>query len=410
MELGLLVLAAGIALLGMALAVLGMGEQWAHAIRILAVAGAVAATALILDLAGARRDRILLPVAALLISLGVILISRIDGYLATKQIVWVLIGCAGLIGTYFLVDPVTRLGNWKYLAGVGALALMAVTVIFAPEKNGARLWLSFGHRFSFEPSELAKLLMVVFLAGYVAERGHLLRQVQRRPGATQLQWRYLAPLLVMVLLCLGLFVGQRDVGAGALFLGIFLVMLYLATGRTLHVVGSVVVFGLGIIVAYHVFPYLGHRFVAWLYPWANIHGVGYQPAQGMFALAEGGVGGAGLGLLPVTGKNLPEASSDMIFAVLGQDLGLLGSVAVLTLYGLFVTAGYRIAWRARDSFNGLLATGLTTMFALQAFLIVAGVLRVIPLTGLPLPFMAYGGTSMLVNCIGLGLLLAVSRE
>ena len=404
-----MVLAAVTALLGMALAVLGQGESWVHALRILAVVGAVTATALLLDLGAPRRDRLLLPIAALLISLGVILISRVDGNLAAKQILWVLIGCAGLIATYFLADPVVGLSNWKYLAGVGALALMAVTVIFAPEKNGARLWLSLAHRFSFQPSEIAKLLMVVFLAGYVAERGHLLRLVQRLRGGAGLQWRYLAPMILMVLLCLGLFVGQRDLGTAGLFFGIFVVMLYLATGRSLHAVGSLLAFALGVIVAYHAFPHLATRFTAWLYPWANINGVGYQPAQGMFALAEGGVTGSGLGVLSVA-KNLPEASSDMIFAVLGQDLGLAGSVAVLLLYALFITTGYRIAWRARDSFNGLLATGLTTMFALQAFIIVAGVLRVIPLTGLPLPLMAYGGTSMLANCIGLGLLLAVSRE
>jgi peptidoglycan glycosyltransferase len=404
------VFAGAIALAGMALTALGQGQHWSHAIRILAVVGALTATALILDLSSPRRDRILLPVTTLLVSLGVILISRLDGYLATKQILWVLVGCGGLIGTYFLADPVFGLSNWKYLAGVGALMLMAVTIALAPEKNGARLWLSFAGRFSFQPSELAKLLMVIFLAGYVAERGHLLRRVQRRRGGPSLQWRYLAPMLVMVLLCLGLFVGQRDLGTAALFFGLVVVMLYLATGRAAHAVGSLVLFGLGVVVAYHAFPHLAHRFTAWLYPWTNINGVGYQPAQGMFALAEGGVGGAGLGLMPVTAKNLPAASTDMIFAVLGQDLGLAGSVGVLLLYALFTLAGCRIAWRSRDSFNGLLAAGLTAMFALQAFIIVAGVLRVIPLTGLPMPLVSYGGTSMLASFIGLGLLLAVSRE
>ncbi len=392
------------------LASLGQGEEAARAIRILAVVGALMATALILDLGGARRDRILLPVATLLISLGVILIFRIDGYLGSKQILWVLVGCAGLIGTYYLVDPVFNLSNWKYLAGVGAVALMVLTVILAPEKNGARLWLSLGGRFSLQPSELAKLLMVIFLAGYVAERGHLLRQLQRRRGGPSLQYRYLAPMLLMVVLCLGLFVGQRDLGTAALFFGLCVVMLYLATGRSVHAIGSLVLFVVGIVAAYHVFPHLQHRFAAWLNPWASITGVGYQPAQGMYALAEGGVGGAGLGLMPVTATNLPVASTDMIFAVLGQDLGLAGSVGVLLLYALFTVAGFRIAWRSRDTFNGLLAAGLTAMFALQAFIIVGGVLRVIPLTGLPMPLVSYGGTSMLANCIGLGLLLAVSRE
>ena len=394
----------------MALTVLGQGLHWSHVIRILATVGALTATALILDIGGPRRDRILLPVATLLISLGVILISRLDGYLASKQILWVLVGCAGLIGTYYLADPVFNLSNWKYLAGVGALVLMVVTIVLAPEKNGARLWLSFGGRFSLQPSELAKLLMVIFLAGYVAERGHLLRQVQRRRGGHGLQFRYLAPMLLMVVLCLGLFVGQRDLGTAALFFGLFVVMLYLATGRSVHALGSLVLFAVGIVAAYHVFPHLQHRFTAWLYPWANLTGVGYQPVQALYSLAEGGVGGAGLGLIPLTAKSLPAASTDMIFAVLGQDLGLAGSVGVLLLYALFTIVGFRIAWRSRDSFNGLLAAGLTAMFALQAFIIVGGVLRVIPLTGLPLPLMSYGGTSMLANCMALGLLLAVSRE
>ncbi len=392
------------------LTTLGQGLHWTHALRVLAVGGTLTLTALLLELGGPRRDRILLPVATLLIGLGVVLIARLDGYLASKQILWVVIGCAGLIATYYLADPVFNLSNWKYLAGVGALALMVVTIIFAPEKHGARLWLSFGDRFSVQPGELAKLLMVVFLAGYVAERGHLLRQVQRRRGAQTLQYRYLAPLLLMVLLCLGLFVGQRDLGMAALFFGLFVVMLYLATGRGLHAVGSVALFMAGVVAAYHVFPHLQRRFTAWLYPWDNLSGAGYQPAQALFSLAEGGLGGAGLGMIPLTAKSLPAASTDMIFAVLGQDLGLAGSVGVLLLYALFTVAGFRIAWRSRDSFNGLLAAGLTAMFALQAFIIVGGVLRVIPLTGLTLPLMSYGGTSMLANLIALGLLLAVSRE
>ncbi len=394
----------------MALAEYATGQHWSRGLRVLGVVGAFTATSLLLDLAGSRRDRILLPTVALLTSLGVILVSRIDGYLASKQILWVVVGCGALIATYYLLEPVSSLANWKYLAGAGALLLMVVTIIFAPEKNGARLWLSFAGRFSFQPSEVAKLLMVIFLAGYVAEKGPLLRQVGGRRGVSLWQARYLAPMLIMVLLCLGLFVGQRDLGTAALFFGLFVTMLYLATGHPTHAVVSLLLFVGGVALAYQHYPHLARRFSAWLDPWSSLTGAGYQPAQALFALAEGGVGGAGLGLLPVTPRNLPAASTDMIFAVLGQDLGLAGSVAVLLLFALLVVAGCRIAWLARDPFDAALAAGLTAMFALQAFIIVGGVLRVIPLTGLPLPLVSYGGTSMLINCLALGLLLAISRE
>ncbi|HEY3397812.1 MAG TPA: FtsW/RodA/SpoVE family cell cycle protein [Armatimonadota bacterium] len=403
-------LASAIAVLAMGLTMVVGQQHWSHAVRILAVLGALTATALILDMSGARRDRLLLPITALLVTIGVVLISRIDGYLAAKQMVWVLVGCGALIATYYLVDPPANLANWKYLAGALAVALMVVCLIFAPEKNGARLWLSFGGRFSFQPSEIAKLLMVVFLAGYVAEKSAILRRVGGKSGFSVLQGRYLAPMLVMVALCLALFVGQRDLGTAGLFFGLCLVMLYLATGRGSHAVLGVVVFALGVVVAYHTFPHLVRRMDSWLNPWADATGIGFQPLQGIFALAEGGVGGAGLGLLHVGSRSLPEASSDLIFAVLGQDLGLAGAVGVLMLYGVFVVAGFRIAWQARESFEGLLAAGLTSMFALQAFIIVGGVLRVIPLTGLPLPMISYGGTSMLANFIALGLLLAISRD
>ena len=408
-ELSLLVMAAAIAALALALTALGLGQHWSRALRALAPAGALVATSLLLDLLGARRDRVLLPLVALLTSLGVVLLYRLPGPQATKQILWVVIGCAALVGTYALVDRVGALANWKYLAGALALGLMVATVAFGVERNGARLWLSFGGRFSFQPSELAKLLMVIFLAGFVAEKSRVLRGVAPgRLGVSVLQARYLAPMLLMVALCLALFVGQRDLGTAALFFGLFVTMMYLATGRPVHVVLSVALFAVGVVAAYYYFPHVARRVDIWLNPWADPTGAGYQPLQGLFALAEGGVTGAGPGLLPAS--DLPAAGTDLIFAVLGQDLGLAGAVALLLAYGLLIWQGCRLAWQARHAFDGLLAAGITAMFALQVLLIVGGVLRLIPLTGLPLPFVGYGGTSMLVNFIALGLLLTVSRE
>jgi peptidoglycan glycosyltransferase len=407
------VLAAALALLGMTLSVVVDGQMWSHALRILAVIGAITTTALLLDLSGAPRDRLLLPLVAVLTSLSVILLSRISNPqpLAAKQILWVIVGCAALIAVYFLVDQVRNLANWKYLAGTAAVALMAFTAIWGTERNGSRIWISLFHRFSFQPAEIAKLLMVIFLAGYVAEKGAMLRN----PGGgklkvSALQQRYLVPMLLMIVLCVLLFIAQRDLGTAALFFGLFVALMYLGTGSGVHVILALVLFMAGsVLIAPH-FGHVGVRMQAWLHTWQTISGAGYQPAQGLFAMAEGGVGGAGLGVMPVTGGNLPEAGTDLIFAVLGQDLGLAGAVGVLLLYVLFVWSSTRIALRARDSFEGLLAAGLTAIFALQALIIVGGVLKVIPLTGLPLPFMCYGGTSMLFNFIAVGLLLAISRE
>lgn len=404
-------LCAGLAFLGIVLTALGSGQPWTHAFRSLAVVGAIMATALLLDLASPARNRFLLPVAALLASLGVMLLSRIDGHLAAKQVLWVQVGCAALIATYYLVDRVSALADWKYLAGIAAVGLMLATIIWGVERNGARLWLSWSGVATFQPAEIAKLLLVIFLAGYLAASGRLRRRTgDQRVRASARQWRYLAPMVLMVLLCLGLFVGLKDLGTALLFLGLCVVMVYSVTGHRGLVVLSLLGFVLGIIVSSAVFLHGEDQIQAWLHPWEEVAGVGYQPEQGLYALAEGGVSGVGLGVLPVTAQQLPEASTDLIFAVLGQDLGLAGAVAVLLLYALLAWTGYRLAWRSGDSFAGLLATGLTSIFALQSFIIVAGVLRLLPLTSLPLPLMSYGGTSMLVSFITLGLLLAVSRE
>lgn len=405
---GLLVLAAATAALGMLLAYAAAGQVSSHALRALAVIGVVMLSALFLDLSGAPRNRLLLPLVALLTSLGVILLSRIYGVMATKQILWVMVGCAAMVGTYYLVDDVRSLGNWKYLAGTAALALMLVTVLWGTERNGARLWLNLFGVVSFQPAEIAKLLMVVFLAGYIAEKRQLLRGARGR--SRELQWRYLAPMLLMVVLCLLLFVGQRDLGTAALFFGLFVALMYVATGSGGHVLLALLLFAGGAVLAGSHFAHVGVRMQAWLHTWQNLNGAGFQPAQGLFAMAEGGVGGVGLGVMPVTPRNLPEAGTDLIFAVIGQDLGLAGAVGVLMLYVLLIWTGSSLALRSRDAFEGLLATGLTAMFALQALIIIGGVLKLIPLTGLPLPFVSYGGTSMLLNFVAIGLLLAISRE
>lgn len=394
----------------MLLTALGSGQPGSYAFRILAVVGAIIATALLLDMVGPERNRFLLPLTALLTSLSVILLSRIDAYLAAKQILWVLIGCAALIATYYLVDRVGALADWKYLAGLVAAALMIATIIWGVERNGARLWLNLGGLVSFPPGEIAKPLLVIFLAGYIADQ-HVRRRTRRPRGREVSSPRaYLVPAALMALLCLGLFVGLRDLGTAVLFLGLFAVMVYLATGSHSPGLVSLLVFVLGVVVVSAVSPHAAPQVQPGSPPGPEVSGGSSPLTPGLFALAEGGLTGAGLGVLPVSAQSLPQAGTNLTFVVLGQDLGLAGVVGVLLLYALLTWTGYRVAGCAEDRFGRLLAAGLTTMFALQTLLVVGGVLKLLPLTAQPLPLMSYGGLPMLVNFIALGLLLSVSRQ
>ena len=223
-----------------------------------------------------------------------------------------------------------------------------------------------------------------------------------------LNLRLLAPLLLIVVFSLALFVGQRDLGAAALFFGLFIAMLYLGTGQKGYAVAGIILFLAGAVGAYYAFPHAAVRIHAWLNPWQAPQDSGYQSLQTMFCLAEGGILGTGLGQIPL--GNLPAAAPDLILAVVGHDLGLLGTVALVLVYALLCFRAYGIARQATDSFGALLAAALATIFALQALVIMAGVVRLIPLTGITLPFLSYGGTSMIVNFIAVGLLLAVARD
>ena len=408
---------------GLLLILIRSGEPPERAVRAAAVPGAVLAAALLLDLVSNHRDRLLLPLVAILATVSVVVLSRIDLFLATKQIMWVLMGSAAMVGIYFLIDDIRALSRLKYAAGAIAVALLSITVVWGTERHGARLWLSVPGVFSFQAGEVAKLLVAIFLAGYVAD---VLRSSHRRlqrtagnsPGGTQPsrsrrlrrppQWRPAILLLIIVIAGVGLFVGQRDLGAAALFFGLFVVMLYLGTGRTAYVGAGAILFIVGIVGACYAFPHTAQGVQAWLNPWQAPQGSGYQPLQALFCLAEGGLSGTGLGQVSLS--NLPAAGTDLILAAVGHDLGLLGTVALVLIYALLCFRAYNVAWLATDSFGALLAAALATMFALQSLMILGGVVRLVPPTGITLPFLSYGGTSMVVNFIAIGLLLAVARD
>jgi len=277
------------------------------------------------------------------------------------------------------------------------------------EAGGARLWLGLPGLFTFQPAELVKILMCIFLAGYIADRAELLRQdTSRVAGLLVPRLRHVAPLLLIVVFSLAIFIFQRDLGAAVLFFGLFVTMVYLATGRRSFVLAALLLFAGGGVAAYYTFPHVHLRISMWLNPWGAPHGGGYQILQALFALAEGGV--LGRGFASGGGSTIPAATTDLIFAVGAEQLGLAGAVALLLLMALMAFCAYSIAWRATDRFGALLAAGLATVFSLQTLVIVGGVTRLIPLTGITLPFVSYGGTSLVVNFIALALLLAVSRD
>lgn len=408
-ELSLLIFSALICVLGLALLAVTMQQSPLRAARVLVISAGFILATLVLQGAGKPRDRLLLPFVALLSGLGIIILWAVNPTLASQQILWMLLGLAAMVGTYFLVDDVRDLARYKYTAGLLALGLLAVTMLFGIEVNGARLWLGLPGVFVFQPVEVAKILMCIFLAGYVSEKGDIIRaQVASRPGAWLAGLKYMGPLVLMVAFFLGVFVLQKDLGAAVLFFGLFVATTYLATGRKTYALLSVLLFACGMVGAYYMFGHVQERFAIWINPWADPTGKGYQILQGLFALAGGGISGVGLGRgFP---EIIPAAGTDLIYAAVGEEMGLLGTIAMLLLYVLIVARSFILGMRATHPFGALLATCLATVFALQTLVIAGGVLRLIPLTGITMPFVSYGGTSVVVNFIALGLLLAVSRD
>jgi cell division protein FtsW (lipid II flippase) len=374
-------------------------------------------------LAGRRIDQVLLPAVALLGGIGLLLMQRLPQDLVEQefaglvlglgqlQAMWLLIAIA-VIGALALgVRSDAWLRNYKYTWAAAGIGLLLLTFVFGSEVNGARLTLSIGP-ISGQPSELLKVILVVFLAGYLSENRSLLAEESTRLGPLRLPpIPYLAPMGVMWAIALGIVVVQRDLGAALLFFAVFLAMLYVATGRLSYVVGGLILFIAGAFVLYHLFGHVQQRVDNWLDPWADPSGAGFQVVQALYALGRGGLLGMGLGAgLPTIGGRLPVPAvhTDYPLAALGEELGLIGLLAILGLYLVVVERGLRIAAAAHDDFRSILAAGLALVMGIQAFIIAAGNLKLIPLTGITLPLISYGGSSLLANAIVVGLLLALS--
>ena len=357
-------------------------------------------------------DPLFLPVAATLNVLGVAAIYRLSPKeLGPLQVTWTLLGLACFIATLLLVRDYEVLARYKYILGfVGVGLLLLPMSPIGIVVNGARLWVRIG-ALQFQPSELAKICLVIFFAAYLAERKELLSMATRRIAGLHVpDIKHFGPLLVMWGLSLAVMFFEKDLGSSLLFFSIFLVMIYVATGRFIYLGVGGALFAAGAYIGYQMFAHVQDRVTVWLnvFDPKLINDESYQLAQSLFALATGGLFGTGFG----QGRPdlIPAASTDFIFSVLGEELGLLGTSAVLVCFLLVLARGFRTSLTARDDFGQLLAAGLTTIFALQTIIILAGVTRLLPLTGITLPFMSYGGSSLLSNFILIALLIRQSHQ
>ena len=350
-------------------------------------------------------DPYVLPLAGLLTAVGLTEIYRLGPSDAFRQGFWIVTG-VGVFAVTLLVlrEDFRVLESYKYLFGIASVGLLMLPALpgIGARINGARLWVKLGP-LQFQPGELGKIALIIFLAGYLREKREVLAQGRLKDfGPLLLIWG--AAMLVLV--------ETNDLGSALLYFGIFLSMLYVATARLLYIAIGLGLFVAGAAAAYSAFHRVQVRVDCWLHPWRDVHGLCYQTVQGTYSIANGNFWGTGLGRGTFTTTNgsqlIPYVNTDFIYSALAQELCLIGAAAVLMVYMVFILRGFRISVLAQDGFSKLLGAGLTFAFALQAFIIVGGLLRVIPLTGITLPFVSYGGSSVVANFILVALLLLVS--
>jgi cell division protein FtsW (lipid II flippase) len=326
------------------------------------------------------------------------------------QSLWVTIGIGVFIATLLIVRDVRIFARYRYIALL--LGILFMLLPLAPHigqsRNGARLWVGLGP-LSFEPNEIAKVFLVAFFAAYLADKREVLSEGRIRVGRWFLpSLRDLGPLLLAWGMALLVLAYEQDIGTSLLFFGVFAAMLYMTTRRTAYLVLTIVLLIVGAFLAYKLFGRVRLRVENWTNPWPNANGTGLQPVQGWYALGSGGIAGTGLGL----GQQwlVPLASTDYMFTSIGEELGLVGAIGVIAAFMLFVGGAFRIAVDAVRPFTKLFAAGLATIVGLQSFLIIGGATRVIPLTGISLPFVSYGGSSLVANFAVLAILLRISDD
>ncbi len=379
-----------------------------NAVYPIVMVGMFAVAHLALRLIRPQSDPVLLPLTAALVYVGIMFLFRLNVHIARLQLIWLGVGLAAMLVLILVLKDYTSLTRYPYILATIALLLLFSTMIFGKEVNGAKLWLVFGP-LRFQPSELAKILLAIFFAAYLSERRELIAGAGKSVAGLRMpRLRDLGPLLTMWALSLLLLIFQKDLGSSLLFFGIFLAIIYVATARASFVVVGLVLFILGATLTFYAFPHVKKRVDTWLDPLnpKTISGDSYQISQSLFGFADGGL--SGTGLARGDPKIIPFIETDFIYAAVGEELGLLGAAALVLLYLMFSARGLYIALTCRNDFGKLLAVGLTAIIALQAFIIMAGVTRLVPLTGITMPFISYGGSSLLCNFLLVGLLLNIS--
>jgi peptidoglycan glycosyltransferase len=358
----------------------------------------------------AGADPALLPISFVLSGIGIAFIARLKPALAVNQVIWLFVGLALMVAVLVFLRNPERLARYKYtLMLVGVFLLLSPLIpVLGQEIYGSRIWLALGP-FSFQPGEIAKILIVLFLAGYLAANREMLSVFTWRVGPVNLpDIRILLPMLFMWAIALLIVVFEKDLGSALVFFTVFLTMLYAATGKKFYLVIGIALAAIGGIAAWMAFPHVQVRVATWLDPFADASNTGYQLVQSIFSLADGGLFGTGIGRGQA--DIIPIVESDFIFAAIAEETGLLGAAGLLLLYLCLTIRGLVTAARARSDVASFIAVGLTATIILQAFIIVGGVTRLIPLTGLTLPFVSQGGTSLLAGFIAIGFLLSCGNE
>lgn len=355
-------------------------------------------------------DPAILPITFALSGIGIAFVTRLRPELAIGQLMWLFVGVACLVLVLLFVRNLDKLARYKYtLMVVGFILLLSPLIPFiGQEIYGSQIWLQIGP-FSFQPGEIAKIAIVLFLAGYLAANREMLSVFTWRVGPFNLpDIRTLLPLLIMWLISIGIVAFEKDLGSALVFFFVFLVMLYVASGKKTYVIAGVLMMAVAAVGLYFVFDHVQVRVATWLDPFADAQNTGYQLVQTIYSLADGGLFGVGIGR--GLAEQIPVVESDFIFAAIGEETGLLGAAGLLLLYLCFAIRGMATAARAKSDVSSFAAVGLTAIIILQAFIIVGGVTRLIPLTGLTLPFVSQGGSSLLASFISVGLLLRAGDE
>jgi cell division protein FtsW len=351
------------------------------------------------------RDDYLPALAVVLSGLGLLMVARLAPQLALRQQWWLVISVILALAVGPACSNFRRFAAYKYVWVLGSLALFALLLVFGEEINGARLWIQIAG-LRFEPIELIKLFIVFFLAAYLAENADVIAQA--RPWSIRANIRYLGPLFLGWGASMAILIVQRDIGMATLLLATFAAMLYISTRRVDIVIGGIAIFALAVLWAMHHYPYVETRIAVWRNPFSDPLGAGYQSSQAYYALAAGGL--FGTGLFQGHPGFIPDVATDYVFAAFSEEFGLIGALAIIGVYVAIVRRAFAIAMQQPDLYAKLLATGMASTFGFQVFIIIGGVIGVFPLTGITLPFISYGGSSLVANFLLISLVWAMSSR